>query len=53
MLGEHAAGKAKDKGKGFAGRVYVMNEEAVKVRKGGGDVRLVGRRRGVGQVGQG
>jgi len=30
-----------------------MDEEAVKVRKGGGDVRLVGRRRGVGQVGQG
>ena len=50
LLSENACGKAKDEGEGLPGRIGVMDEETVEVGEGGGDVRLVGRRWGVGEV---
>jgi hypothetical protein len=50
LLSENACDKAKDEGEGLPGRIGVMDEEAVEVGEGGGDVRLVGRRWGVGEV---
>jgi hypothetical protein len=53
LLGENASGKIKDKGKGLAGRICVALKEAVEIGESGGNMRLVGRGRGVGEVGQG